>query len=146
MNTGTHYIDNGQHVLPECLRNTTIRQYTTIVDGDTYKDMDARDVDEIRDACRALGIETEVDDEGALCAVSVRADHLADQDGVEPICQDAPTSYYCVGWTDNLGPTSRPNKPDCSGFVPAETESDAEAKFRVDNDIPADCDVIVDAG
>jgi hypothetical protein len=76
MKTYTHYIDNGQHELPECMQNTTIRRYTTIVDGDTYEEMDAREADAIRDACRALGIETEIDDEGALCATRVREDDL----------------------------------------------------------------------
>lgn len=74
MKTSTHYIDNGQHYLPECLQNTTIVAGTTIVDGDEYEDMDDRDADAIRDACRALGIETEIDDTGSLVATSVAED------------------------------------------------------------------------
>ena len=72
MKTQTHYIDStGQHYLPECMQHTTIVAGTTIVDGDEYGDMDARDVDAIRAACAALGVETEVDDTGSLVAASV---------------------------------------------------------------------------
>lgn len=62
MKTQSHYINaTGQVVLPECMQHTTIVAGTTIVDE--YADMDARDADAIRDACDALGIKTEVDDE-----------------------------------------------------------------------------------
>ena len=72
MKTQTHYIDyTGQHYLPECMQHTTIVAGTTIVDGDEYEYMDARDVDAIRAACAALGVETEVDDTGSLVATSV---------------------------------------------------------------------------
>ena len=52
-------------------------------------------------------------------------------------------SYYCVGWTDSLGAVCRPNNPDESGYVDAEDEASAEAKFRAENAIPDDCEVKV---
>jgi hypothetical protein len=55
-------------------------------------------------------------------------------------------SYYCTGWTDKLGSTNNPERPDATGYVDADNEEDAEAKFRADNKIPDDCDVTVNAG
>jgi hypothetical protein len=70
MKTSTHYTDaRGQHYLPECMKDREI-VVDTIIAAD-YENMDPRDASEIMDACRALGIDTETDEDGALVAESV---------------------------------------------------------------------------
>ncbi len=101
MKTGTHYVDaGGQHYLPECMQNICIMANTTIVDGDTYAAMGADEADAIRDACRALGIETEADDEGALCATAVREDDLLGEFAADDrYCVLSPSDIECHGGT-----------------------------------------------
>lgn len=68
--TRTHYTDaHGQHELPACLLNRTLAAGDVIVAADEWEAMDASDTDDIRHACRAIGIAVDLDDDGALVVV-----------------------------------------------------------------------------
>jgi len=71
--TGTHCVDSsGQRHLPLCLQDRTITEGDTLVAD--YQDMPDPEAAEITRACRSLGIETEIDDEGNLVAYDIADD------------------------------------------------------------------------
>ena len=65
ISTATHYTDaGGQNYLPSCMQRRRLRSGSIIMRG--YETADAREADDVTRACRALGIETEIDYRGHL--------------------------------------------------------------------------------